>query len=131
MIVIIQPETNGTIDELQKIETRVPAEYLVKLGTSGVSAPVEAVYSHLPSASVVHFACYGQQDTNNPPESTLILVDGQLKMSQIAAQPMPNAPLAFLNSFQAVVDESLQDEVIHSAAALLFAGFRGVVTTMW
>jgi hypothetical protein len=52
-------------------------------------------------------------------------------MSQIAAQPMPNAPLAFLNSFQAVVDESLQDEVIHSAAALLFAGFRGVVTTMW
>jgi hypothetical protein len=45
---------------------------------------------------------------------------------------MPNASLAFLSACEtAKGDENLPDEVIHLGATLLFAGFRGVVATMW
>ena len=133
-MVTIQPETPGqkslpyTFDELQKIEGHVRDDYLVKL----VHGSVEDVLSHLPATSIAHFACHGQQDTERPLESALLLQDGQLKVSQIMQQPIPNASLAFLNACEtAMGDDNLPDEVIHLGATLLFAGFRGVVATMW
>jgi CHAT domain-containing protein len=40
--------------------------------------------------------------------------------------------LAFLSACQtAMGDETTPDEMMHLAAALLFAGFRSVVATMW
>ena len=47
-------------------------------------------------------------------------------------QPLHNASLAVLSAcMTAMGDENLPDEVIHLAATLLFAGFPGVVATMW
>jgi CHAT domain-containing protein len=61
-----------------------------------------------------------------------MLHDGPLKVSQIMQQPTPNARLAFLGACQtATGDKTLPDEAIHLASTLLFAGFRGVVATMW
>lgn len=134
MMVVIQSETPGqkslpcTLDELQKIEVHVPDEGLIKL----VPGSVNDVLSHLPATSVVHFACHGQQSGQNPLDSALLLQDGQLKVSQIMQQSMPNASLAFLSACEtAMGDANLPDEVIHLGATLLFAGFRGVVATMW
>jgi CHAT domain-containing protein len=134
MMVIIQPQTPGqkslpcTVDELRKIETHVPNKRLVRL----VSGSVKEAISHLPETSIVHFACHGQQDTQSPLKSALLLQDGQLHVSQIMQQSMPNASLAFLSACEtAMGDENLPDEVIHLASTLLFAGFRGVVATMW
>jgi CHAT domain-containing protein len=95
-------------------------------------ASVEEVVSHLPTVSIAHFACHGQQNMRNLLESTLIVEDGpfKLKVSRIMRQFMPNASLAFLCE-TAMGDENLPDEVIHLGATLLFAGFRGVVATMW
>jgi CHAT domain-containing protein len=46
--------------------------------------------------------------------------------------PMPNASLAFLNTCQtAKGDGKSPDEVMHIAASLVFAGFHGVVGTIW
>ena len=138
MMVVIQPERTGylplsnTIIELRKIMERVPAQYLVKLGTPTAPAYVDTVYSHFPSSYIAHIACHGKQNFNNPLESALVLADGELMVSRIMAQPMPNASLAFLSACQtAMGDENLPEEAIHLAATLLFAGFRGVVATMW
>jgi CHAT domain-containing protein len=138
MMVAIQPETPGylslpcTTDELCKIEARVPAEYLLKLGTVAAPASVETVCSHLSSASIAHFACHGEQNINDPLKSALVLADGQLTVSRIMELSMPNASLAFLSACQtAMGDEKLPDEAMHLAATLLFAGFSGAVATMW
>ena len=133
-MVTIQPDTPGqkslphTFDELRKIEDHVHADYLVK----SVDGSVKEVLSDLQEISFAHFACHGQQNTKKPLESALLFHDGQLKVSQIMQQPMPNASLAFLSACEtAMGDENLPDEVIHLGATLLFAGFRGVVATMW
>jgi CHAT domain-containing protein len=134
MMVVIQSLTPGqeslpcTLDELQKIEAHVPAESLVKL----VPGSVKDVMSNLPTTSIAHFACHGKQYPRSPLESALLLQDGPLKVSQIMQQSMPNASHAFLSACEtAMGDENLPDEVIHLGAALLFAGFRGVIATMW
>lgn len=133
-MVVIQPNTPGqkslpyTVDELQKIESSIPNEHLIRLK----SGSVQDVISHLPAASIVHFACHGLQNTQNPLESSLVLQDGQLKVSQIMQQSLPNASLAFLSACEtAMGDENLPDEMLHLGATLLFSGFYGVVATMW
>jgi CHAT domain-containing protein len=140
MLTLIQPNAAGylplpsTYKELLRIENHVPDECLVKLGIPGDPvATVENVLSHLSTTSIVHLACHGVQDTKNPLESALILGDNQkLKILRIMEQPMPNASLAFLSACEtAMGDEDLPDEAIHLAASLLFAGFRGVVATLW
>ena len=133
-----QPQVPGytaleyTAHELEKIEDRVPADWLVRLGIPGAPASVETVLSQLPTASIAHFACHGEQNALNPLDSALILEDGQLKVSEIMQHPLHEALLAVLSACQtAMGDENLPDEVIHLRATLLFAGFRGVVATMW
>ncbi|KAF8509622.1 CHAT domain-containing protein [Gautieria morchelliformis] len=134
MMVVIEPNTPGqsglqyTVDELQRIERHVPEKDLIIFQ----SANVEEVVLHLPTTSVAHFACHGQQHPENPLESALMLHDGLLKVSQIMQQPTPNARLAFLGACQtATGDKTLPDEAIHLASTLLFGGFQGVIATMW
>jgi CHAT domain-containing protein len=134
MMVVIEPNTPGqntlpyTVDELRRIENRVPEKDLIKFN----SANVKEVVSHLHTISIAHFACHGQQHAENPLESSLMFHDGPLKVSRIMKQPIPNARLAFLCACQtATGDKTLPDEAIHLASTLLFAGFRGVVATMW
>lgn len=135
MLAVIQPNTPGyaplpsTYLELLKIEEHIPCHYLVKLGIPEAPATVEKVISHLATVSIIHLACHGVQDTKSPLESALILDGGQkLKVSQIMEQPIPNALLAFLSGCETAMSSS---RAIHPAASLLFAGFRGVVGTMW
>jgi CHAT domain-containing protein len=95
---------------------------------------------HLHSSSVVHFACHGAQDSENPINSGLILHDGCLDISWIMHTPviddtdmMKNSmKLAFLSASEtAMGDAKTPDEAMHIAAAFLFAGFSGVIATMW
>ena len=105
---------------------------LTKFGIANVPASVDKVFSSLSTISIAHFACHGQQDTASLLESAFVLEDGCLKVSRIMEQDMPNASFAFLSACQtAMGDENLPNEAFHLAAALLFAGFRGTVTTMW
>jgi CHAT domain-containing protein len=141
ILVVIQcdkPQVPGytaleyTTHELKKIEDHVPTDWLIRLGIPGAPASVEEVLSHLPTASIAHFACHGEQNALSPLDSALILQDGRLKVSQIIQQPLHNASLAVLSAcMTAMGDENLPDEVIHLAATLLFAGFPAVVATMW
>ncbi|KAJ7206605.1 CHAT domain-containing protein [Mycena pura] len=142
MTAVIQPDAPncsplpGAEQELKKIVERVPNQWLTLLE----STRVETALSHLQDSSIVHFACHGIQDLNQPLDSGLRLTDGRLTVSQIMRSPdNPNTldarkymSLAFLSACEtAKGDRSRPDEAMHLAATLLFAGFRGVVATMW
>ncbi|KAJ6564740.1 CHAT domain-containing protein [Mycena capillaripes] len=125
MTAIIQPETPGcdrlpgVREELKKIRERVPNQWLTAL---------------------VHFACHGTQDLEHPLDSGLILADGRLKVLRIMHRPeqentldaKKSMSLAFLSACEtAKGDKTVPDEAMHLASTLLFAGFHGVVATMW
>ncbi|KAJ6545426.1 CHAT domain-containing protein [Mycena capillaripes] len=131
------PPLPGARAELKKILTRIPNDWLTIL----INTEVETARIHLSESSIVHFACHGVQD-KQPLESSLILTGGRLKVSEIMRRPDrvgDNAfdlekpmSLAFLSACEtAKGDKSTPDEAMHLAATLLFAGFRGVVATMW
>ena len=137
MLAVIEPGSGSnylpaTETELKRIESHVPSEWLTTLGTKDSPSSVEKVLTSLSTASFVHFACHGAQDFKKPLESALLLRDGPLKITQIMQRRMPNASLAFLSACEtARGDDKTPDEAMHIAATLLFAGFRGVVGTMW
>ena len=133
MMVVIQPKTLVNANqELQNIADHVPNECLFKLGVPGVPATVNEVVSHLSAVSIAHFACHGEQNKKNPLESSLILEDRRLKISRIMQESTLNASLALLCTCEtAMGDEELPDKAMHLGTTLLFAGFRGVVATMW
>ncbi|KAJ7242440.1 hypothetical protein C8J57DRAFT_1084300, partial [Mycena rebaudengoi] len=91
-------------------------------------------------SSLVHFACHGTQDAENPLDSGVILSDGRLKVSKLMSRPENTEhrdiegkmALAILSACETGKgDENLPDEAMHLAATPLFAGFRRVVATMW
>jgi CHAT domain-containing protein len=140
MTAMIQPYSDssplpGTLDELKAIRARVPPEWLISLGES-TRATTETAVGHLRNSSIVHFACHGVQDVINPLDSGLVLTDGVLKVSKLMRDldgEWKNGPaLAFLSACEtAKGDENVPDEALHLSATLLFAGFGGVIGTMW
>jgi CHAT domain-containing protein len=139
MVAVIEPDfprenpLHFTREELHSIESHVKSDVLTRLGIEGHPATVKDVLSHLSGSQIVHFACHGKQDAKLPLESGLILHNAnRLKISDIMKQRPPNASLAFLSACETAMGaENLPDEAMHLAATLLFAGFRGVVATMW
>ena len=118
--------------ELEKIKTRVPSDCLIQFGTPDSPALVETIFRHLPSASIVHFACHGKQLKSNPLNSALLVDDGELTISKIMQQPLPNGEVAFLCACEtAAGDAGLPDEAMSLGASILFSGFRNVIATMW
>ncbi|KAJ6623847.1 CHAT domain-containing protein, partial [Mycena sp. CBHHK59/15] len=144
MTALIQPESKisplpATRTELENIGNRVPKQWLTALGDI-MQATVKTALVHLHQSSIVHFACHGTQDVTNPLDSGLVLTDGLLKVSEIMHMPKSDSlegikksmALAFLSACEtAKGDDSVPDEAMHLAATLLFAGFNGVVATMW
>ncbi|KAJ7090003.1 CHAT domain-containing protein, partial [Mycena epipterygia] len=139
MTAVIQPTTDDcpnlpdTVEELARIRQQVPAEWLTALGDAS-PATVDNALQHLRESSVVHFACHGTQDLKNPLETGLHLPDGRLEVSELmqGKSQKKTMSLAFLSACEtAKGDETVPDEAMHLAATLLFAGFRGVVATMW
>jgi CHAT domain-containing protein len=97
-----------------------------------LNASSDKVLSALPNATILHLACHGQQNAENPLESGFVMQNGLLTISRLISLELPNTFLAFLSACEtAKGDERQPNQVIHLAAAMLFAGFRSVVGTMW
>ncbi|VDC04649.1 unnamed protein product [Peniophora sp. CBMAI 1063] len=91
------------------------------------SAVLDAIASH----GWVHLACHGAQ-AKDPMQSAFYLYDGQLTLADIMQRSFTHTDLAILSACQtAAGDEALSDEVVHLAAGMLGAGFRGTVATLW
>lgn len=140
MLTVIQPESPdpdwsdlpGTADELHRIETHIPADNLIRLGGPNPAPTADRVFSQLSDVSIVHLACHGMQDPADALNSAFILSDGRLTIARIMQHSVAGRALAFLSACETASGESnLPDENMHLAASMLFAGFRGVVATLW
>ena len=124
----------GVEVELEHIKTIVNGSRSMQTTLMEATAgTVEEVLGLMKDADWVHFACHGIQDDKNPTQSGLCLADGRrLQLSDMIALSRRRGGLAFLSACQtAMGDEDLSDEAIHIAAGMLFAGYSGVVGTMW
>ena len=140
LLAVRQPPSDGLLQlpgvdtELEHIKTvigKLPSARTTLLESS--LGTVEEVLTLMKETDWVHFACHGIQDARNPTESGLCLADRRrLKLTDMIALSRPHGGLAFLSACQtAMGDENLSDEAIHVAAGMLFAGYGGVIGTMW
>jgi CHAT domain-containing protein len=99
--------------------------------SSGVNS-VFGVVKDASSANIVHMACHGVQNASDPLSSGFCLRDGNLTVSQLMNIELSQAFLAFLSACETAKGDAKQpDQTVHLAAAMLFAGFRSVIATMW
>ncbi|KAG8883743.1 hypothetical protein FRB98_002841 [Tulasnella sp. 332] len=98
----------------------------------GEKATRENVLERLHDHCWAHFACHGHHDEEHAFDSHFSLTGGKLSLLDIIRSGLPNAELAFLSAcHSAAGDPRTPDETMHLAAGMLFAGFGGVVGTLW
>jgi CHAT domain-containing protein len=119
--------------EVSEVEAVLPSTSVLQpTDRQGMAITAAAIQDRLPKASILHLACHGHQDPVHPLDSGFVMGDAMLTISDIMALRLPNALLAFLSACEtAKGDERQPDQAVHLAAAMLFAGFKSVVGTMW
>ncbi len=126
-------------DELLEIIEVVPHENLVYLGgfdtpdVEGVRTTVKNVLEKLPEANVLHLACHGIQDVDDPLSSGFVLANGErLTIEELMRLRLPNAHIAILSACHTASNDSRQpDESLNLASALMFLGFNSILATKW
>ncbi|KAF8817645.1 hypothetical protein BYT27DRAFT_7125939 [Phlegmacium glaucopus] len=138
IVLISQPNAPGlssipsTRTETHSLKELMKGTAIDVLLLEDAKATTGNVKAEMKSRSWAHFACHGVQDIQEPLESGLCLDDGRLKLLEIMKEQIPNLDLAFLSACQTSKgDLKLSEEVVHLAAGMLAAGYRGVVGTMW
>ena len=124
------PEVNREIQKIRN-ETNMPPD--VKFETvTGSAATIEGAVQAFRAHRWVHLACHGAQHAKKPFESWFAMADGKLTLMRIIHERYTNSEFAFLSACHtAVGDKSTPDEVLHLAAGMQFAGFNGVIGTLW
>jgi CHAT domain-containing protein len=121
--------------EVAAIRAAVPPETVLPLPREDEEAGgvrVASVLGALPDATVLHLACHGYQDRRNPLASGFVLRDGVLTVARLMRVALPDAFLAFLSACETAKGDAGQpDQTVHLAAAMLFAGFKSVIATLW
>jgi CHAT domain-containing protein len=121
----------NTEKELEYICNRVTTDHRHVI-LQGVEGTKRQVMKGMEDCTWLHLACHGMQKMEEPTKSALILQDGHLTLEEVIRLNLPNAEFAFLSACQTTTgDEKLSEEAVHIAGAMLLAGYRGVVATMW
>jgi CHAT domain-containing protein len=95
-------------------------------------ATVDGVTARIQTAHFVHLACHGTQDQTNALNSGFHLSDGKLTISGLMDLNLDKAWFAYLSACETAKSDAQQpDQVVHVASAMLHAGFKSVVATMW
>jgi CHAT domain-containing protein len=99
----------------------------------GGDATRDAVRAHLQDHQVLHFACHGWADRDDPLDSGLLLAgDEALTVRELMELRPSAARLAVLSACEsAVAGTDLPDEVIGLPTGMLQAGVAGVVGSLW
>jgi CHAT domain-containing protein len=122
----------GTRREVEAIYAQLNGTSISSLRLEEEEATVQATTLAMENYSCIHLACHGSQDRTEPLNSRFYLHDGSLDLSTILNSNLKNTDLAFLSACETSVgDARLSEEVVHLAAGMLAAGYRGVVGTMW
>lgn len=119
--------------ELELLEKSFPYPELFtrRLGNSSTHISKADIMADLQKVSFVHFGCHGLQDKMFTLRSHLQFSE-QVTMKDLINCNNPDASLAFLSACETAKGEVYQpDQAQHITAAMMFAGFKGVVGTMW
>jgi CHAT domain-containing protein len=127
-----QAHIPGTREELDHIE-RLATGNVAVMRLEENAATVGSIQQGMKDSRWVHFACHGVQDMSAPTQSALLLAgSSQLTLSNIIELSLPHADFAFLSACQTATGaEGLSEESAHLAAGMLWAGYHGVIATMW
>jgi CHAT domain-containing protein len=121
------PEALKEMKAVQAVDTQVTTLFSAK-------ATPATVVARLRDHRFAHIACHGILEPGRPFESSFKLHGGKrLPLLDIVRSQLSDAEFAFLSACHSaeLTDESIEDEVLHLAAAMQFCGFRSVVGTMW
>ncbi|EIN09637.1 hypothetical protein PUNSTDRAFT_66413, partial [Punctularia strigosozonata HHB-11173 SS5] len=136
VLFVTAPETPGyadlpnTLTEVQEIRQLLPIA--VDIQHNGAHATVAETLGCCQRASILHLACHGQQDVGDALESGFVLEDGKLTISALMRLDLPDAFFAFLSACESAKGDAEQpDELVSLSAAMMFAGFKSVIGTMW
>jgi tetratricopeptide (TPR) repeat protein len=95
-------------------------------------ATVDGVTARIQTAHFVHLACHGTQDQTSALNSGFHLSDKKLTISGLMDLNLDKAWFAYLSACETAKSDAQQpDQVVHVASAMLHAGFKSVVATMW
>jgi CHAT domain-containing protein len=119
--------------ELTTVEdTAKASKHECSVDTIAKHATVERVTDQVQNAHFIHLACHGTQDQTNALESGFYLSDGKLSVSKLMKLNLDKAMFAYLSACETAKSDAKQpDQVVHMASAMLHAGFKSVVATMW
>ena len=119
--------------ELRRIRSETGEPPNVKFDTvTGTEATIEGAVQAFRDHRWVHVACHGAQHPEKPFDSWFAMGDGKLTLMRIIQERYTSSEFAFLSACHtAVGDKSTPDEVLHLAAGMQFAGFNGVIGTLW
>ncbi|KAG9121960.1 hypothetical protein FRC07_001854 [Ceratobasidium sp. 392] len=125
----VNEERDGIIAVLQQSKHKNHTEPTVLHNSAGCVADIKSM---LPAHELLHLACHGKQDKQDPLESAILLFDGNLTLREIIKTPLPSAELVYLSACQtATGDIDSPDESLSLAGGFLFSGYRSAVATMW
>ncbi|MGI5521533.1 CHAT domain-containing protein [Micromonospora sp. CA-259024] len=124
-----QPSLGGVTSELAALAELMPADRLTML--IGPDATRDATREQLVGHRWAHFSCHGTQDLRDPSRGGLVLSDGTLTVTDIAAGQY-HADFVGLSACKtATGGVNLLDEAISLSAALHYTGYRHVIGTLW
>lgn len=133
-LVVALPHTPGTSDlpvadqEAGLLTGQFPGARLLR----GPAATRERLAAALPEHDIVHLACHAGYDANRHHEGHLVLHDGRLHFSDIAAARTGRAGLAFLSACGTARSRvDLPDESLNLLTAFQLAGFSQLVGSLW
>jgi CHAT domain-containing protein len=139
VLIVAEPNLEGNVPlpnataETEMIKEKIARK--VALSTkSCVTSPLRLanILEEMEDASVIHLACHGQQDPEEPLASGFLLQDGLLTMSHIIQLKLQKTHFAFLAACESASgDREQPDEAIHLGAAMLFMGVKSVIGTLW
>jgi CHAT domain-containing protein len=113
-------------------DTAKASKYECSVDTISNHATVERVTDRVQAAHFVHLACHGTQDQTNALNSGFHLSDGKLTISGLMNLNLDKAWFAYLSACETAKSDAQQpDQVVYVASAMLHAGFKSVVATMW
>ena len=136
----VQPSADTGLGQLPEVEheirrirekTNIPADVTFETVT-GAEASIEGAVQAFRDHRWVHVACHRAQHAEKPFDSWFAMGDGKLTLMRIIQECYTNSELAFLSACHtAKGDASTPNEVPHLAAGMQFAGFNGVIGTLW
>ncbi|EIN03582.1 hypothetical protein PUNSTDRAFT_139463 [Punctularia strigosozonata HHB-11173 SS5] len=140
VLIVAEPEVEGQVPLPNAIaERQIIYNKLREKGVPLSSQPkplarqrLTDILRDMEDASIVHLACHGRQDPDEPLSSGFVLRDGRLTISDVIRLKLHNTHFAFLAACESASgDREQPDEAIHLGAAMLFMGVKSVVGTLW